>query len=204
LLALGVPLSAQATTNVSSQRPLPPRGPIYSLYLAGDSGDNAILIGGGENADEPGYTVSDQSGVVAGAGCESVTVDTARCVVEGDSLGARLLGGSNSLRIATLFAKSRIAGGSGVDRIIGGMSDDQMSGFGGRDHLVGRGGDDSLTGGPGADALSGGLGDDRLFAVKDGRDRRIDCGPGSDVALIDHADPYPIHCERVRYRYTYP
>jgi Ca2+-binding RTX toxin-like protein len=83
-------------------------------------------------------------------------------------------------------------GGNGVDSAVGGDGDDLLSGARGgdtanggpgRDLLRGAGGNDRLTGGPGGgDRLLGQSGLDGLFAEDGKRDRRIDCGPGANLA----------------------
>jgi len=83
----------------------------------------------------------------------------------------------------------------GDDRLDGGPGDDLLEGGRGDDRLVGGTGDDTLNGGLGSDRLSGGPGNDRLTSV-DGRRDRVSCGPGRDVAFVDHDDRVS-GCERV-------
>jgi hypothetical protein len=73
--------------------------------------------------------------------------------------------------------------GDGADRFTGGQGDDIVDGGRGADVLRGAGGNDRLTGGPGGrDRLLGQAGLDGLFAEDGKRDRRIDCGPGANLA----------------------
>jgi hypothetical protein len=73
--------------------------------------------------------------------------------------------------------------GDGADRFTGGQGDDIVDGGRGADVLRGAGGNDRLTGGPGGrDRLFGQGGLDGLFAEDGKRDRRIDCGPGANLA----------------------
>jgi Ca2+-binding RTX toxin-like protein len=92
-----------------------------------------------------------------------------------------------------------------------GPDDDVLRGLGGKDRLfatfgedrlLGGRGDDSLVGGPGRDVLHGGAGNDVIDAKHatvsepSGIDR-IDCGPGTDIAIVfghEHAR----NCETVK------
>lgn len=83
---------------------------------------------------------------------------------------------------------------------------DVLCGFGGNDSLVGRGNSDTLVAGAGADFLDGGPGRDLLLAdegddtilASDGETDRIDCGAGSDLAVVDRSDQVA-NCESVVY-----
>ena len=82
------------------------------------------------------------------------------------------------------------AGGDFIDRVFkGGAGDDRLSGGNG---------DDTLVGGRGRDRLLGNLGIDILKAKDRVRDRRIDCGGGSNAqerATFDQGlDPQPVSC----------
>jgi Ca2+-binding RTX toxin-like protein len=85
-----------------------------------------------------------------------------------------------------------------VDRVIGGEGPDVIQGNVGRDVLRGAGGDDIVRGDRGNDKLLGETGIDRLMARDGKRDKRIDCGPGSNAqerARRDRGkDPAPISC----------
>ena len=86
-------------------------------------------------------------------------------------------------------------GGDGNDQVYGRKGDDKLCGDDGNDHVEGcarrrrrcDGGDgnDNLIGGYGEDELDGGSGNDRLNAGW-GEPRRghVDCGPGSDTAVL--------------------
>lgn len=62
--------------------------------------------------------------------------------------------------------------------------------------LGGNDGNDTIDGGAGNDLLSGGRGDDTLRA-RDGFADRVDCGPGTDTAIVDTLDVVSANCERV-------
>lgn len=62
--------------------------------------------------------------------------------------------------------------------------------------LRGAYGNDTIIGGGGADRLVGSLGDDRLLA-RDGVADRVECGAGSDSAVVDQFDLVGDSCESV-------
>jgi Ca2+-binding RTX toxin-like protein len=140
------------------------------------------------------FRVRDDAGpIVAGSGCEIVTVTTASCRLRGprtvratlgdredrlefelDSAGgadAVLDGGGNI---------DRLEGAGGYDVLLGGTADDgpdRLRGNGGNDALFGGPGNDTLTGGAGSDYVTGDDGGDRLF-LRDGFvDRWCDSSP---------------------------
>jgi Ca2+-binding RTX toxin-like protein len=77
--------------------------------------------------------------------------------------------------------------GSGNDTMVG------SSGF----NMVGGGtGNDSVDGGAGNDVLTGEDGDDTMRA-RDGFADRVDCGAGSDTAIVDTLDTVSSNCETV-------
>ena len=79
--------------------------------------------------------------------------------------------------------------------LIGTPGDDPfILGGPGDDRIEGRGGDDILRGEEGRDVYLGGRGTDTLQAKDRRRDRRLDCGPGSDFVKRDRIDPKPVHC----------
>jgi Ca2+-binding RTX toxin-like protein len=71
-----------------------------------------------------------------------------------------------------------VRGVAGPDTIVGGAFDDA---------LYGGSGDDTVTGGAGGDVLGGGLGND-VIQARDGVADRIDCGDGTDTAVVDATD----------------
>jgi len=74
---------------------------------------------------------------------------------------------------------------------------DIIEGLDGNDTIDGGGNDDTLCGGPGADTLRGGLGNDSIGARDGVADQSIDCGDGTDRAIVDLHDPSPRGCESV-------
>jgi RTX calcium-binding nonapeptide repeat (4 copies) len=123
------------------------------------------------------------------------------------------------------YELSWIDGGGGDDAVKGGARDESIQGGQGSrgdDRLLGGGGDDSIVGARGNDIERGGAGDDVLGRVYDfladlgkdrffggtgndvidaadrRRDRRIDCGDGTDLAVIDGMDKPRTKCSRVQ------
>jgi Ca2+-binding RTX toxin-like protein len=78
------------------------------------------------------------------------------------------------------------AGCGAPDRLLGAES---LEGSDGPDVLSGDGGRNSLLGHLGADTLLSKGGVDFIDAGDGRRDRRVDCGPGGDEAVLDAADP---------------
>jgi Ca2+-binding RTX toxin-like protein len=91
---------------------------------------------------------------------------------------------------------STIQGTNGPDQLIGTEQADTIDGLAGSDTIKGRGGADVLTGGAGFDLIYGGRGGDRIKA-RDNHVDQIDCGPGSDTAIVDRAEDGVFDCERV-------
>jgi Ca2+-binding RTX toxin-like protein len=71
---------------------------------------------------------------------------------------------------------------------------ESLEGSDGPDVLVGDDGRNSLLGKLGADTLVGKGGNDFLDVADGRRDKRVDCGAGSDELISDAADPAPVSC----------
>jgi len=88
-----------------------------------------------------------------------------------------------------------VNGGPGADRLVG--APDATNYAGSQEILTGGDGNDIITGSAAAnDLVSGEAGDD-LINVRDGNPDQVDCGPGTDVALVDSADVDVTACETV-------
>jgi hypothetical protein len=72
-----------------------------------------------------------------------------------------------------------------------------LTGSGGPNELVASEGNDTLTGGAGSDVLFGKGGNDTLHA-RDGETDRVECGSGTDTALVDAVDHVSDTCEQVQ------
>jgi hypothetical protein len=87
-----------------------------------------------------------------------------------------------------------LVGDNGPDRLAGTAQNDTLRGRGGNDTLIGRGDSDRLFGGSGNDVIN----------ATDPRpeDDLVNCGPGTDRAIIDPSteDRVRANCERVTVR----
>jgi RTX calcium-binding nonapeptide repeat (4 copies) len=92
-------------------------------------------------------------------------------------------GGADDLRAGS--GRETIDGGAGDDRIEGGFNHDVLTGGPGRDTIYG----DSTSGNCGGNGQSCTIpfGNDTINA-RDGEVDQIDCGPGTDKAIVDTAD----------------
>ena len=84
-----------------------------------------------------------------------------------------------------------LQGGSGNDVLHGGDGVDRMYGGAGNDVL-----DDAPRTHQDADYYDGGPGNDVIFS-RDGERDVVVCGPGHDVAKVDHEDKVAGDCEQV-------
>ncbi len=74
-----------------------------------------------------------------------------------------------------------------IEDVYGSPGPDRLEGSAGPNTIDAGGGDDVLVGGGGEDSFYGGEGNDRIEA-RDGIADVIDCGPGTDTAVVDPAD----------------
>jgi hypothetical protein len=155
-----------------------------------------------------------------GAGCAQVSTTRSYLVTEHD-LGARLRvvvtakndngtvsstsGLTDPIQLSPHGKGRRIVGTAKADYLAGGGLDDTIFGLGGNDTLLGGSGDDVIYGGPGNDIIIGGPGSDKLYGgpgsdtimAADGERDIVDCGPGSDRAIVDAIDIVS-NCESVQ------
>jgi Ca2+-binding RTX toxin-like protein len=171
--------------------------------LNAGAGDDALLHNGGADVLEggPGSDLFLSVSVCDG--------ETIRGGADGpndrdNASWARLGGGGVYANLATGLA-GRVAGESltcptGTPDHLEGISD--LEGSEGDDVLIGNEGPNQLLGHTGADIYRALGGDDTVFANSGSRDLAIDCGEGTDAAVIDFAatvgDPTPVGCESVR------
>jgi hypothetical protein len=126
---------------------------------------------------------------------------------EGDNIGAdigTIIGGHGSDHMTGNDRRNIFGGGEGDDVLYGGGSDDQLHGGPGNDRVFGEDGQDVVAGGDGDDYIVGGQGVDRYYGedvdacipsscasgqdrieARDGNQEMIDCGPGTDSAVVD-------------------
>jgi hypothetical protein len=179
----------------------PPENPSADTLEAG-AGDDALLHNGGADVLE------------GGEGSDlflSVSVCDGEKIEGGPSVGsdrdnsswARLGGGGVYANLETGVV-GRVAGEAptcptGTPDRLEGIED--LEGSEGSDVLIGNAGNNQLLGHKGEDIYRALGGDDTIFANSGTPDKVIDCGEGTDAAVIDLAaigDPAPIGCESVR------
>ena len=84
-----------------------------------------------------------------------------------------------------------------VENLVTSDGNDTLLGNGAANVLVADAGNDTLDGGAGTDQLFGNAGNDTLNA-RDGVADGVDCGDGSDVAVVDSIDIVAVNCENVQ------
>jgi Ca2+-binding RTX toxin-like protein len=149
------------------------------LSVAGDTGDNSLVVGrtpsgvitvSGKAVLDGTVTVNDVNAVRAdgGDGNDTLAVDESN----GPMPGTILLGG---------IGTDKLTGGSGDDTIDGGDGNDYLSGGGGSDTINGGDGKDEVVGGSGDDTVALGAGNDQyIWNPGDGEDH-VDGEAGSDA-----------------------
>jgi bla regulator protein BlaR1 len=90
----------------------------------------------------------------------------------------------------------RLSGGGGADLIRGGAGADVIRGGSGSDELHGGAGADVIRSGAGHDVIEAGAGSDTVYSWSDGQPDRVDCGDGTDRAVVDSTDS-TLRCEEV-------
>jgi Ca2+-binding RTX toxin-like protein len=171
--------------------------------LNAGAGDDALLHNGGKDVLEGGPG-SDLFLSVSVCDGETIRGGIGGPNDRDNASWARLGGGGVYANLATGVA-GRVAGesptcpGETFDHLEG-ISD--LEGSEGNDVLIGDEASNQLLGHTGADTYRALGGDDTVFANSGSRDLAIDCGEGTDAAVIDFAatigDPAPIGCESVR------
>jgi Ca2+-binding RTX toxin-like protein len=171
--------------------------------LAAGPGDDGLLHNGGPDRLEGGEgsdlfvnsSVCDGE-TIAGGGVRTGERDNASWArLSGEGVDARL----DQARAGEIGGNEepQCPGGgfdalSGIEDLEGSNQSDVLSGDEGPNQLFGHTGEDTYRARGGNDNIAANFGT---------RDRAIDCGPGTDTAVIDLAavgDPTPIECERIR------
>ncbi len=181
-------------------------GPVDLAAL--DAGEG-LLVGGGANGDQVGFSVS-MSGDVNGDGLADILLGASRAAGYGGASTAGRVnlifgfdpdggithqGTQGSDDITGDSAANGIVGADGDDILRGGGGGDTITGGDGDDTGLGHDGDDIIFGGKGADTLRGSAGDDRLsggaggdlLMPDDGADT-VFGGAGDDRILMIAAD----------------
>jgi Ca2+-binding RTX toxin-like protein len=122
-------------------------------------------------------------------GFENLTGSPFNDVLSGDPFANVLSGGGGN---------DVISPGGGNDTAFGGIGNDILNGGDNNDTVQGDAGNDKVKGGTGKDTLLGNAGFDKLKARDNKRDRKINCGSGSNAkesASFDAGkDPAPQSC----------
>jgi Ca2+-binding RTX toxin-like protein len=170
--------------------------------LSALGGDDALLhnggedelLGGGGNDLFLSVSTCDREALLGGPGRDNAS--WAR--LSGEGVGVRLDEG-----------RAGEVGGAATVSCPGGSFDtmaeiEDLEGSNGADLLVGDGGQNQLLGHAGPDTYFALAGDDSILANSADSDPVIDCGEGTDSAIIDiphppqYEDATPINCEEVR------
>jgi Ca2+-binding RTX toxin-like protein len=153
-----------------------------------------ITLGGGANDGRPGEN-DDVRGV-----------EHLFTYVTGTYAGSE---GADDIDINQVSQPSTVRGGGGDDRLDLNDGDDTVDGGAGDDHIEGGNGHDRIVAGPGADFIHGDeptgecsyiyckppYGNDTIDA-RDGEVDQVDCGVGTDTAMVDAMDVVA-NCETV-------
>jgi hypothetical protein len=198
VLAVGLAISALAHAD---------NAPVLASSHPPSGGPGATVIQGTDVADDvsarfqrsatpttsaTNYLISDPAGVIPGENCVAISTTEVTCpsfsgADFADTFSAVLAApGDDRFEFSGDFHGTKIYSGIGNDQIFGGSGRDVIFGEDGRDKLRGRDGNDRIDAGLGSDVLVGGAGNDRLYADDGEADKKIKCGPGHDVARIDH------------------
>jgi hypothetical protein len=127
--------------------------------------------------------------VVGGEGDELLEVHA-----PADSAGSTIDGRGGADTIRTGASRDVLTGGAGPDRVEGGFGNDTVTGGPGRDELFG----DSTAAqcGGGGQSCTLPFGNDTIEA-RDGEVDQVDCGVGTDKAVVDAVDVVADNCETV-------
>ncbi|PZP56780.1 MAG: hypothetical protein DI586_02480 [Micavibrio aeruginosavorus] len=174
-------------------------------YLPGDSLDNVVHAGAGNDDIQPGkgndtvYAGAGNDKIFAGEGNDIVYGDDGDDTMSGDAGNDELHGGAgsdifldvlgsntmsgddgnDSFYLSGAKEAQRIDGGNGADRIYTGAGHDILHGGAGDDLIQAASGDDIIWGDDGADSLYGGDGKDVIWGGS-GNDK-VEGGAGNDV-----------------------
>jgi Ca2+-binding RTX toxin-like protein len=131
---------------------------------------------------------TDIENVKGGNGSDAIT---------GSVLANELTGNGGNDTLDGGAGDDKVSGSAGIDRLLGNLGNDKLFGGTENDNMVGASGNDVLTGNAGKDIFLGKKGFDRLLAKDGAKDKKIDCGPGSNKResfTRDRRDPKPKSC----------
>lgn len=167
-------------------------------FLGEGTGDDVLLGGAGNDSFSFGFGSSGNDQLLGGAGLDSLFYLGAGFELHLDSVANDRERGSRErdrIDVESALFVSRVNDRDGPPSVYG-SGDDVITGDAQANRFTTQRGDDRVTGGGGADVISTGHGDDVIGAADGKRDARIDCGGGTDHAVVDPADRAR-HCERV-------
>ncbi|MDW5597053.1 calcium-binding protein [Conexibacter stalactiti] len=110
---------------------------------------------------------------------------------------------------------STVLAGGGGDRVVGHDASERIEGGAGDDYLEGGKGHDTIVGGSGRDVIYGDETDtscnptfpescvrygNDVIDAHDGEFDQVDCGPGTDRAIVDEQDVVAVNCETIERR----
>jgi Ca2+-binding RTX toxin-like protein len=153
-----------------------------NVTLDGVANDGGTPDNSGDNVQ------TDVENVNGGAGADTITGSVLDNVLTSNAGNDTIDGGAGN---------DKLSGIDGDDRLLGNVGNDNLFGGNGKDNQVGGSGNDKITGGLGKDIFLGKNGIDRLIAKDGAKDKKIDCGKGSNKQesfTRDHKDPKPKSC----------
>jgi Ca2+-binding RTX toxin-like protein len=165
-------------------------------YKAPDSGNDTLE---GNDGSDVLYADPGADALRGGSGNDLLTSSVLTC--QSHSFDGEIGKDTVSYARSSTGVRATIGGSGGPpgcgtpDRIA--VTNESLEGSDGPDVLTGSGDRNSLLGHLGADTLIGKGGNDFLDSADGRRDRRIDCGGGTDEASNERGDPRPIGCERL-------
>ena len=167
-------------------------------FQAGPATANNVSIWHDSSSSGPFFIFDDPATVLAATGCQPATpgglnVPEAACP-SGPIVRISVLAGAANDKVSL----TPTTGTTGPNPVFADTTlPVQISGGPGNDNLTAGGGPDVVLGGTGVNIARGMGGNDRLLMRNGTRDTLIDCGAGTDTAVIDKIDPKPIACESV-------
>jgi len=189
---LALPLTFQGGAGDDSANPI---GSVStgSMTLHGDDGDDTLVGGAGPDLIDGGpgndgrLAFANGDVVIGGPGSDSVNspnIASDRMFVSLDDVANDGIGPTRTGNVH-----------SDVEDVVLDQHDDVYTGTPGSDTVHGDSGDDTIDAGGGYDFVDGDDGDDTIGS-RDGLAERVDCGAGSDTAIVDDVD-VPVECETV-------
>ncbi len=156
--------------------------------LGGNGGNDRYVLGGGDDSVYDSGPVADVDVLDLSAVASGVTV--ARTAASSMSVSA-------TGQTGTVTRIDSIIGSAFADTITTGDTGFTVSAGNGNDVVTGGPGADTLIGGAGLDVVEGKAGDDTINS-KDGVGETVNCGDGTDSAVVDAADQRTA-CEAVSF-----